>query len=127
MMTRIVIQVGNEEFKGLLDDARSPQTVRKVLGALPIQARARTWGDEIYFDIPVDADAENAVQKVKKGDLGYWPEGNCFCIFFGRTPMSRSEDEIIPASAVNVIGSVEKPEGLKKHSAGEAVSIRLAE
>ena len=64
---------------------------------------------------------------VRKGDLGYWPAGNCFCIFYGRTPMSPSEEEIVPASAVNVIGSIENPDGLKSHTSGEAVSIRLAE
>ena len=127
METPIVIQVAGEEFPARLVDDRAPETVRKIREALPIRAAAKTWGDEIYFEIPVDADEENAVGQVGKGDLGYWPAGNCFCIFYGRTPMSPSEDEIIPASAVNVIGSIENPDGLKGHSSGETVIVRPAD
>jgi hypothetical protein len=127
MDTTIVIRVGSEEFQGRLADDRAPRTVCAILEALPIEATAKTWGDEIYFEIPVDAGPENAAERVAKGDLGYWPAGNCFCIFYGRTPMSPSEDEIVPASAVNVIGSIEDPDGLKKHSSDETVSIRLAD
>jgi uncharacterized protein len=64
--------------------------------ALPLSAAASTWGDEIYFAIPVKIGLENAVSVVQKGDLAYWPEGRCFCIFFGITPAS-TETEIKPA------------------------------
>ena len=126
-MTDIVIQVGEEEFAAQLTDDGSPNTVRDILNALPIQSIAKQWGDEIYFEIPVDMDEENAQATVRKGDLGYWPAGNCFCIFYGKTPMSTSEDEVIPASPVNVIGRIENAEALKGHAAGEKVTIRLAD
>ena len=63
-------------------------------------------GDEIYFTIPVDAELdETAREEVEMGDLGYWPSGKAFCIFFGQTPMSEP-GRIVPASAVNIIGRV---------------------
>ena len=127
MEHRIAIEVGGDAFEARLDDERAPETVRLILDALPIASTARTWGDEIYFEIPVDADEENGVTRVSKGDLGYWPAGNCFCIFYGRTPMSPSDDEIVPASAVNLIGTVDDPDGFKRHAAGEDVVVRSLE
>ena len=126
-MADVIIEVGGEPFAARLTDERSPETVRLILDALPIESVARQWGDEIYFEIPVKAGLENGVDKVSMGDLGYWPEGRCFCIFYGPTPMSRSAEEIIPASAVNIVGSIEDPGALKTHAAGEAVVIRPTE
>ena len=125
-MSDIVIRVGDERFKARLVGDRSPNTVAAIREALPIESVARQWGDEIYFDIPVAMGEENAQATVSKGDLGYWPAGSCFCIFYGMTPMSRSEDEIIPASPVNIIGRIEDPERLKQHAAGETVIVSLA-
>jgi len=76
-----------------------------IAAALPIEAKAQTWGDEIYFDIGLTLAGESPQEVVALGDLGYWPPGQAFCIFFGPTPMSRG-DEIRPASAVNVVGRV---------------------
>lgn len=81
-------------------------TATAIWQALPLEARANTWGDEIYFGIPVHLGEDNAQAIVGLGDLGYWPPGHAFCIFFGRTPMSRG-NEIRPASAVNVFGQVD--------------------
>jgi len=81
-------------------------TGRLICQALPIKGRASRWGGEIYFAIPVEADLEpEAREEVAGGDLGYWPTGRAFCIFFGRTPVSRG-DEIRAASAVNIFGMV---------------------
>ncbi len=101
----------------------NPETARAIWEALPIEARANTWGDEIYFSIPVEAGAENPREVVEMGDLGYWPPGKAFCIFFGRTPASRG-DEIRPASPVNVIGRIsEDPRIFKKVRSGEKVTL----
>jgi uncharacterized protein len=82
-------------------------SARKVAAALPIRASFNTWGDEIYFTIPVDAELDDSAQEVvETGDLGYWPPGQAFCIFFGQTPVSQP-GKIMPASAVNLIGKVE--------------------
>ena len=80
-------------------------TASQIWEALPITSSGNTWGDEIYFSIPVDAELENEQDIVEIGDIAYWPPGKAFCIFFGPTPMSR-ENEIRPASAVNVIGKL---------------------
>ena len=100
---KIKIRIDNLSIEAELND--SP-TARKVAKALPITASFNTWGDEIYFAIPVDAELdETAREEVEMGDLGYWPSGKAFCIFFGQTPMSES-GRIVPASAVNIIGRV---------------------
>jgi hypothetical protein len=99
------------------------ETARAIWDALPIEARANTWGEEIYFSIPVEAGAENPREVVEMGDLGYWPPGKAFCIFFGRTPASRG-DEIRPASPVNVFGKVSgDPRVFKKVRGGERVTL----
>ncbi len=90
---------------------------------MPIEARANTWGDEIYFEIPVSCEPENPREVVEMGDLAYWPPGRAFCVFFGPTPASE-RDEIRPASAVNVIGKVEGDATvLKAVQSGERVTI----
>ncbi len=102
-------------------------TADAIWAALPIEARANTWGDEIYFSIPVKAELEkHAKEVVESGDLGYWPPGTAFCIFFGPTPASHG-DEIRPASAVNVVGKVQgDPKIFKQVSSGTKVLIRHA-
>ena len=88
--------------EGRLNDSR---TATAIWDSLPIDARAQTWGDEIYFDIGLAAKAESPREVVSLGDLAYWPPGKAFCIFFGKTPASRG-DEIRAASGVNVVGRV---------------------
>ena len=124
MRIRIVTDATGPVEASLTDE--SPDTAKAVWEALPIEARANTWGDEIYFGIPVDADPENPREVVELGDIAYWPPGNAFCIFFGRTPASRG-DEIRPASAVNVFGKVEgDPKVFKKVRSGDRVRIERA-
>jgi hypothetical protein len=102
-MMKIRITVGSLSMEAELND--SP-TSKKVAEALPITTPFNTWGEEIYFSIPVEAQLdETARDVVELGDLGYWPTGSAFCIFFGQTPMSEP-GKIVPASAVNIIGKV---------------------
>lgn len=97
------ITIGHLTLDAKLNDT---QTAKKIAAILPFNARFNTWGDEIYFPIPVkSALDESAREEVKIGDLGYWPSGQAFCIFFGPTPMS-TQGSIRPASAVNIIGKV---------------------
>ena len=102
-MRRIRISAGGVSVTAQLNDTK---TADAIWDALTINGRASTWGDEIYFSIPVNQGSDNAQEVVALGDLGYWPPGSAFCIFFGRTPVSRG-DEIRPASAVNVFGHIE--------------------
>ena len=90
----------------MIAELRNTPTAKAIYNALPIEGAANRWGDEIYFPIPVNLDAEpDAKDIVEQGDVAYWPEGNCFCIFWGRTPASRG-NEIRAASKVNVIGRI---------------------
>jgi hypothetical protein len=97
---RIRITAGSIAADAVLDDSA---TSGLVWDALPLAVEGETWGDEIYFRIPVNAKPEKPRETVELGDLGYWPPGSAFCIFFGRTPSSQGE-EIRPASPVNVFG-----------------------
>ena len=99
----ILIAVGDLRITGELNQTL---TAKKIAAALPFHTTFNTWGDEIYFSIPVETDLEEtAVEEVQMGDLGYWPPGKAFCIFFGPTPMS-TDGKIVPASAVNIVGKV---------------------
>lgn len=98
----IRIRVGEVELDAELNDS---ETAAKILKVLPLDCSFNSWGDEIYFSIPVEAGPENSQETVALNDLGYWPPGHAFCIFYGLTPASQG-DEIRPASPVNVIGRV---------------------
>lgn len=121
----IIIEVDGDEFRGELND--NLETVKRIREELPLEAKGQTWGDEIYFQIPVEMSGENSHRYVKKGDLAYWPRGSAFCIFYGKTPGSPSEDKIKPASSVNVIGSVENFEELKGSESGVEVRVKEAD
>ena len=125
METKLNIEIGADEFKVTLTKRLSPKTVEAIVEALPIESEAKKWGDEIYFDVPVDMAEENAQEIVSKGDIGYWPTGNALCIFYGKTPISESETEIRPASAVNIVGSLEEPDRLKMINPKTGEKIRI--
>ena len=99
---RIRITAGSVAADAVLDDSSTADLIWK---GLPLAVAGETWGDEIYFSIPVKAKPDNPRETVDMGDLAYWPPGTAFCIFFGPTPSSRGS-EIRPASAVNVFGKV---------------------
>ena len=98
----IIITAAALTFYAELNDSATSDA---IWDALPISCPGNTWGDEIYFHIPVEAEGENLNEVVNIGDLAFWPPGNAFCIFFGPTPASRG-DEIRAASGVEVVGSI---------------------
>jgi hypothetical protein len=103
MARKIRITAGDVSVDAELNDSSTADLIRD---ALPIEGSGSKWGDEIYFAIPVQTgEADDAQAVVEMGDLGYWPTGKAFCIFYGPTPMS-SGDEIRPASPVNVFGKI---------------------
>jgi uncharacterized protein len=90
-----------------LDDSQSPKTVKAILDNLPIKVKINRWGDELYTDkTSIVAEEENAQSVVKPLDVAYWPEGNALCLFYGSTPISKSPDEILPYSPVNIVGKI---------------------
>jgi hypothetical protein len=102
MGKKIRIMAGAIEATAELNNTKTAQAIWETL---PIKGRANLWGDEIYFSIPLKLKLEAGQEVVSIGDLGYWPDGNAFCIFFGPTPVSQG-DEIRPASPVTVFGKV---------------------
>ncbi len=124
MERTIKIICGTVEITGVLSDC---PTAAAIWDALPITSTADTWGDEIYFTIPVQVELDDTAREVVgKGDLGFWPSGPAFCIFFGPTPASRGA-EIRPASAVNVFGRITVDvAALRKISSGSAIRVEKA-
>lgn len=125
MGEKIRIKAGNIEM--IADLLENSKTAQAICDALPLEGRANRWGKEIYFHIPVEFELENGQETVGLGDLGYWPQGNAFCVFFGPTPMSQG-DEIRPASAVNVFGRIiGDPRKLEKVTPGTTVLVTTEE
>ncbi len=120
-MGKITISIENISLPAELLDT---PTAKIILESLPIEGKANTWGDEIYFEIPLQIELEaDARADVEIGELGYWPTGSAFCVFFGPTPMSRGEKPVA-ASAVNVFGRVTGDcSVLKNVSSGEIVTL----
>jgi hypothetical protein len=120
-MSKVIrIKAGAIELSAELNETKTAQA---IWAALPIRGEVNRWGDEIYFSVPLKLEAENAQELVSSGDLGYWPPGTAFCIFFGPTPMSQG-NEIRPASAVNIFGKINgDPKVLKEVSQGVAILI----
>jgi hypothetical protein len=120
MGKRIRIVAGPFEAQAELNNTATAEAIWR---ALPIEGRASLWGDEIYFSIPVSLELEGGQELVGMGDLGYWPEGKAFCIFFGPTPVSRG-NEIRPASPVTVFGRIiGDAAAFKKVAAGTAITV----
>lgn len=110
-----------------LADLNDTATAHAIWDALPFRAVANTWGDEIYFEIPVRMGTEKGQAVVDKGDIGYWSPGRAFCVFFGPTPASRGE-EIRPASPVTVVGRVRgDATAFRQVRDGEAVVVERVE
>jgi hypothetical protein len=120
------IELNGAVFEATLTSEYSPTTASAITEALPFESAVMTWGDELYFDVPVAMGEENARESVRKGDIAYWPAGRTLCIFYGKMPLSNSEEEIIPASAVNVVGKITEPERLKKLKPRGGEWIRLS-
>jgi hypothetical protein len=98
-MARIRFDFGTLTLDAELLD---PPTARAVAAALPVIGSALTWGEEVYFEIPVKVARElGARAVVTPGEIAYWPDGNCIALGFGRTPISQS-DECRLASPCNI-------------------------
>lgn len=119
-MNKIKIITKTVQMEAELNDT---QTAKLIYKSLPIESALNLWGEEIYFSVPVKTELENGVEVVQEGDIGYWPTGNAFCIFFGKTPVS-TDKEIKPASAVTLIGKlIGNPKELKKVKSGEKITL----
>ena len=124
MEKKITIRVGELEVEAELNESKTAQLIWE---ALPVEAKTHLWGEEIYFAVPVTTGQEQGARDVvSSGELGYWPPGHAFCIFFGPTPASRG-DEIRAASAVTVIGKVlSDPKVFRKVKDGVKITLEKA-
>ena len=103
-MRRLKIIFDAKEIIAEITD-KNPKTADAVWNALPLESTINIWGEELYFGVAVKVGEENAQEDVDVGDVAYWPEGRCICIFFGRTPISKTD---LPKaySPVNVFAKV---------------------
>ncbi len=126
MKKNIKIISKNFEFLVELNDSKTSQ---EIIKKLPIVSRSNIWGNEIYFQIPVYSELENGIEILDTGSVAYWPPGNAFCIFFGKTPASTG-DKPQAASPVTVIGKIidnKSLPDLKKISNGDIIELRIVE
>ena len=112
--SKIIIEVAKIELKAEIYETI---TGKKVWEILPLKSKVNTWGEEIYFSIPLTLPLEpDARANVEIGEIGYWNIGKSMCVFFGPTPASIGENPVA-ASPVNIFGKVE----------GDAKILRIVE
>ena len=119
---KIIVESNDIRIKldlGFLDNP----TAQKISASLPLQSKARTWGDEIYFDIGIAAPSDGATMDVAVGDIAYWPTGKCLCIFFGPTPASSGKKPVPASEVVIVAKSSLDPGVLRKVKSGAKISV----
>ena len=116
------------DFGALMLDAEllDTPTAKAIAAALPIASSVLTWGEEVYFDVPVEAAREHDARAViVPGEIAYWPQGSAIAIGFGRTPISKGNETQL-ASPCNVfakaLGSVKS---LSKVKTGVKVEVSL--
>jgi hypothetical protein len=124
-MGRIIIEAEGVSMSAELNDT---PTASQILETLPLESTTNVWGEEIYFTIPLQLNLEpDAREEVEVGDLGYWPSGPAFCIFFGPTPVSTG-DKPRAYSPVNVFGRIQgDAKQFKTVSGGVKIRVYLAE
>lgn len=112
---RITSEDARVAMTATLNDSK---TAKLLTAVLPLDGSAQTWGDEVYFEIPLRAPEEDAHATVPAGAIAYWPPGHAFCIFFGQTPYS----------PVNLLGTLDgKPQSFGRVRSGDTVRLELVE
>ena len=97
----------------VLVELNDSHTADAIFLSLPIEAYVNVWGEEIYFEIPVDMRLENGRKVMEVGEVAYWPEGKALCFFFGPTPVSTGSEPVAISPVTPVGRVVENLEGLR--------------
>ena len=120
---RIRIAWPKGSLSATLDDT---PTARALVAALPLTARAQTWGEEVYFEIPVEATLERgAKQIVPAGTVCFWVEGSSLALPWGRTPISEGREPKL-VSPCNVLGRIDgEPRDFASVKSGDTMTLSL--
>ena len=113
------------DFTAEIIPDKNEQVAQELTRHLPIRSTVNTWGEEIYFSIPVEGELEDGIEVLEVGDIAFWPPGNAFCIFFGPTPVS-TDKRPRAAGPVTVIGNILNKKDitiLKLASDGQAINL----
>jgi hypothetical protein len=117
---KIKITTENHSFEADLNDTPAAKIIAENL---PLESTVNTWGDEIYFNTGLDCPSGGSTMELDVGDLGYWPDGRCLCVFFGPTPASSGEKPV-PASGVVVVGkTTAQPADLRRIESGGKITV----
>ena len=111
----------------VIADLRESPTVTKVLAVLPCKANANTWGDEVYFSLPVAAQLEpDAEQVVDPGSVCFWVDGSALAMPFGPTPVSKGSECRLVAKC-NLLGKIAGDPGkLRSVRDGDEIRVEAA-
>ena len=115
-MARISIwaEEANLTMTATLNKSGTAKALHKLL---PVESSAQTWGDEVYFEIPLEMPEQEPHAAVPSGTVAYWPPGHALCIFFGQTPYS----------PVNVVGTLDgDPTLFRRVRSGDKVRVETA-
>ena len=125
MPKKIEIVFKENKIEAVLNDT---MTSKKLLKILPIKSEVNLWGNEVYFEIPIEAELENGRELMEIGNIAFWPSGNAFCIFFGPTPAGDGNQPraISPVTVIGKIISEDGIEKLKKLTPSDSLEVRLA-
>ena len=127
-MARIRFEFGTLTLDAELLDTPTARLVAAALAGGGLTASAQTWGEEVYFEVPIDAAREkDARAVVVPGEIAYWPDGRCIAIGFGRTPISRGAETRL-ASPCNIFAkALSDVKALARVKAGTRIKVTAVE
>jgi len=99
--------------------------LERLLESSPFETEAERWGDEVYFELPVKLGLRGERTLMEVGEVAYWPDGNCLCIFFGPTPISKDERPVAYSQVKPLGRVVEGLNRLKEVSDGELIRVSV--
>lgn len=127
-MPRIRFELGTLTLEADLLDTPTGRLVAATLAKAALTSSAQTWGEEVYFEVPIDAAREkDARAVVVPGEIAYWPDGRCIAIGFGRTPISRGGETRL-ASPCNIFAkALSDVKTLAAVKSGAAIKVTMLE